>query len=65
MVKNLFAAIMHPDCYVLIKADMAIDEIVRKDVAACKKQLKRLSLSSTFKGTMSRSRTLVPADDGI
>ena len=32
-------------------ADMAIEEFAKKDLATRKKQLKRLSLARTFKGT--------------
>ena len=49
--KNAFAALMHPDCYVLIKADMAIEELTVKDVSARKARHKRMSRVGSFVGT--------------
>lgn len=37
MAKNLYAAVVYPDCYVLVKADMAIEELSERDMLARKK----------------------------
>ena len=47
--KNIYSAVMHPSCYVLINAKMAVEELAEKDVAARKERHKRMSLVDSFK----------------
>jgi Golgi nucleoside diphosphatase len=47
--KNIYSAVMHPSCYVLINAKMAVEELAEKDVAARKERHKRMSLVASFK----------------
>ena len=49
--KNLTAAVVHPDSYVLIRADMSVEELAKKDLAARKKWHKRMSRVGSFHGT--------------
>ena len=51
LAKNMFAAVVHPDCYVLVKADMAIEELAGKDVATRKARHRRMSRVGSFVGT--------------